>query len=144
MTYEFALVCRGVPKSLVNGLSLSDHEPIDLEKAISQQESYKEALIKCGLKLIEIEEDELFPDCVFVEDVAVAVKNRVFITNPGAESRRDETFKVQQIFNSLADQLNLVVGRVSDRDGAFIDGGDCLYTGREFFVGLSTRTNLKG
>ena len=28
--------------------------------------------------------------------------------------------------------------------GATMDGGDVLFTGREFFVGLSTRTNQVG
>ncbi|CDQ60861.1 unnamed protein product [Oncorhynchus mykiss] len=40
-------------------------------------------------------------------------------------------------------ELDLNIVEMSD-ENATLDGGDVLFTGREFFVGLSKRTNQKG
>ncbi|XP_046906024.1 N(G),N(G)-dimethylarginine dimethylaminohydrolase 1 isoform X2 [Hypomesus transpacificus] len=40
-------------------------------------------------------------------------------------------------------QLDLNIVEMTD-ENAILDGGDVLFTGREFFVGLSKRTNQKG
>ncbi len=142
--FEYALVCRDLPNSLLNGLSLSEHTPVDLEEARIQHANYLNYLKESGVKLIEIDADERYPDCVFVEDIAVAVNNKILITNPGAVSRRDEAINVANKFNQIADELKLNVNFVKNKQEAFIDGGDVCYTGREFMVGLSSRTNLKG
>ncbi|KAF7243441.1 N(G),N(G)-dimethylarginine dimethylaminohydrolase 1 [Varanus komodoensis] len=41
------------------------------------------------------------------------------------------------------ESLNLNIVEMTD-DHATLDGGDVLFTGREFFVGLSKRTNRRG
>lgn len=97
-----------------------------------------------GLSFIKIEPQEAFPDCVFVEDTAIAVNNRIFITNMAAPTRQGEITQIETVFKSIEEQLKLKIGLVKNKMEAFIDGGDCLYTGRELIVGLSTRTNLKG
>lgn len=94
-----------------------------------------------GLTLVKINCEEAFPDCVFVEDTAIAVDNAVFITNLAAASRHGETDQIERVFREYK---SLRVGGVKNRDEAFIDGGDCLFTGREFIVGISSRTNEKG
>lgn len=142
--YEYALVCRDLPKSLVNGLSMDKHDPIDLVAAEDQHTKYLEYLEQSGLKLIEIKAQEEFPDCVFVEDTAIAVDNRIFITNPGALTRRGETQAVLAKFKEHADELGLQLTEVRNKNEAFIEGGDVCYTGREILVGLSERTNQKG
>ena len=142
--HKFALVCNGIPNSLVNGLSLEEHEQIDLEKARQQHLVYLNELQKLGVSLIAVEPDEAYPDCVFVEDTAVALGNRVFITNPGALSRRGETKAIENKLNSLKQELGLEIGKIHNVNEAFMDGGDVLFTGREFIVGLSNRTNQKG
>jgi len=43
----------------------------------------------------------------------------------------------------LQKELGLPVVEIADEQ-ATVDGGDVLFTGREFFVGLSTRTNVGG
>jgi len=43
----------------------------------------------------------------------------------------------------LQKEIGLPIVELSDPN-ATIDGGDVLFTGREFFVGLSTRTNIAG
>jgi len=142
--YEYALICNGLPSSIVNGLSLEDHDPVDLDLAKKQHSEYLKYLKESGLKLIEIEPQEQYPDCVFVEDTAIALGNKIFISNPGADSRRGETIAVEKKFREYSSELGLEIYCVSNKDEAFIDGGDVCFTGHEFFVGLSKRTNSKG
>lgn len=81
---------------------------------------------------------------MFVEDTAIALNNKILITNPGAESRRGEIQAVAATFVAHSASLGLEVFHIKNKDEAFIDGGDVCFTGREFLVGLSKRTNLKG
>ena len=39
-----------------------------------------------GLKIITVNEDERFPDCVFVEDTVVVVGNTALLTIPGNQN----------------------------------------------------------
>lgn len=142
--YGYALVCNNLPSSMINGLSLEDHDPVDIPHAKKQHSNYLKNLRESGLRLIEIEPQEEFPDCVFVEDTAIALGNKIFISNPGAISRRGETLAVENKFKEHASELGLQMYGVSNKEEAFIDGGDVCFTGREFFVGLSKRTNIKG
>ena len=142
--HDFALACSGVPDSLISSLSLNEREPVNLERAWEHHACYLSALAKSGLNLVLIEPNEAFPGCVFVEDTAVALGNRILITNLIASTRRAELDAVRCKFNSLKAKLDLEIGEVQNREEAFIEGGDVLYTGREFLVGLTTRTNQKG
>ena len=100
-----------------------------------------------GLKLIEIEGREEYPDCVFVEDCVIIIEKRAFITNPGAMSRRGEVQNIRKKLEEFA-LINpneiIEVGSVKNLNESFIDGGDCCFTGRELLVGLSSRTNNNG
>lgn len=53
----------------------------------------------------------------------------------GHKSRRGETVAMKTVMERMG--LNIV----EMTDPARMDGGDVLFTGREFFVGLSLRTN---
>lgn len=53
----------------------------------------------------------------------------------GHESRRGETVAMETMMKKLGLQI------VKMREPGTMDGGDVLFTGREFFVGLSKRTN---
>jgi dimethylargininase len=143
-SYDLAIVMKDVPESLNDGLSLSKHEPINLDVAREQHEQYKRFLASRNIELIEIETDNSYPDCVFVEDTLVAVKNRLFLTYPGAISRQGELKIIENKLNEIKSKYKLDIVCMTNTNQATIDGGDVLYTGREFFVGLSTRTNLKG
>ncbi|RNA18741.1 N(G)-N(G)-dimethylarginine dimethylaminohydrolase 1 [Brachionus plicatilis] len=142
--YTHALVCDDVPKSVINGLSLDEHEPVDYEMAKNQHESYLKHLESCGIKLVKIQSNENHPDCVFVEDTCIALGNKIFITNPGAESRRNEVLSVKSKLEQISKELNLQIGTVQNTNESFIEGGDCMFTGKEFIIGTSTRTNQKG
>ncbi|XP_014024330.1 N(G),N(G)-dimethylarginine dimethylaminohydrolase 1 isoform X1 [Salmo salar] len=133
-------VVRAIPSSLAKealGMNVLD---VDLVKAQREHEVYVGVLKhKLGLQVIELPADESLPDCVFVEDAAVVCGDTALITRPGAESRRKETEAMRRALKEL--DLNIV--EMSD-ENATLDGGDVLFTGREFFVGLSKRTNQKG
>uniref|UniRef100_A0A8B9H460 Dimethylarginine dimethylaminohydrolase 1 n=1 Tax=Astyanax mexicanus TaxID=7994 RepID=A0A8B9H460_ASTMX len=121
-------VMRAAPDSLAaQALRSGPAElQVDIEAVRREEEQYVSVLEKTlGLRVVRLEADEELPDCVFVEDPAVVCGNTALITRPGAPSRRKEVGEVKL-------QLNLVM-----------ESGN--WNGlREFFVGLSKRTNRRG
>lgn len=96
-------------------------------------------LKRIGLKVTELPSDGL-PDSVFVEDTVVIVQDVAMITLPGAVSRRPETKRVKETLHDLyKDSIHIV-----QQERGILDGGDVLFTGHEFFVGISERTDLAG
>nr|XP_012603011.1 N(G),N(G)-dimethylarginine dimethylaminohydrolase 1 isoform X1 [Microcebus murinus] len=166
-------VVRALPESLAQqALRSTKGEEVDFARAERQHQLYVGVLgSKLGLQVVELPAEESLPDCVFVEDVAVVCEETALITRPGASSRRKEQLRDLFVFSSNGDyfkilqlvkmavialntvqvdmmkealeklQLNIV--EMKD-ENATLDGGDVLFTGREFFVGLSKRTNQRG
>uniref|UniRef100_A0A5F9C3S3 Dimethylarginine dimethylaminohydrolase 1 n=1 Tax=Oryctolagus cuniculus TaxID=9986 RepID=A0A5F9C3S3_RABIT len=134
-------VVRALPESLSqHALRRAKGEEVDFARAERQHQLYVGVLgSKLGLQVVELPADESLPDCVFVEDVAVVCEETALITRPGAPSRRKEVDMMKEALEKL--QLNIV--EMKD-ENATLDGGDVLFTGREFFVGLSKRTNQRG
>ncbi|XP_056588405.1 N(G),N(G)-dimethylarginine dimethylaminohydrolase 1 [Triplophysa dalaica] len=133
-------VVRAVPRSLSTEALRTGNLEVDAVKAQQEHEEYVTVLKhRLGLEVIELPADETLPDCVFVEDPAVVCGDTALITRPGAESRRGETEAMKRALTELS--LNVV--EMTD-ETATLDGGDVLFTGREFFVGLSKRTNQRG
>ncbi|XP_022533009.2 N(G),N(G)-dimethylarginine dimethylaminohydrolase 1 [Astyanax mexicanus] len=135
-------VIRAAPDSLAaQALRSGPAElQVDMEAVRREEEQYVSVLEKTlGLRVVRLEADEELPDCVFVEDPAVVCGNTALITRPGAPSRRKETEALKTALANL--DLNIV--EMTD-ESATLDGGDVLFTGREFFVGLSKRTNRRG
>ncbi|XP_061680993.1 N(G),N(G)-dimethylarginine dimethylaminohydrolase 1 isoform X2 [Syngnathoides biaculeatus] len=62
--------------------------------------------------------------------------------NHGAAKQRPALLKTEAVKGALK-ELNLNIVEMAD-ENATLDGGDVLFTGREFFVGLSKRTNQRG
>lgn len=136
--YTHAVVCR-IPDSFKeNAVGIS--APIDLAKARKQHEVYVATLREIGLDVIELPADESHPDCVFVEDIAIVCNGIALLTRPGHPSREKEVEYMRAI---LKNELELPVIEIPD-ETATLDGGDVLFTGKEFFVGLSSRTNQAG
>lgn len=137
--YTHAVV-RGVPSSLATEALRTSQSEVDLAKAVQEHAEYVEVLrSKLGLEVVELPADEALPDCVFVEDAAVVCGDTALITRPGAECRRAETEAMKEALKKL--HLNII--EMKD-ENATLDGGDVLFTGQEFFVGLSKRTNQRG
>nr|XP_057928874.1 N(G),N(G)-dimethylarginine dimethylaminohydrolase 1 isoform X1 [Doryrhamphus excisus] len=137
--YTHAIV-RGTPNSLATEALRSSQAEVDVAKAQREHDAYVRVLrTTLGLEILELPADETLPDCVFVEDAAVVCGDTALVTRPGAESRRGET----EAMKCALKELNLNVVEMTD-ESATLDGGDVLFTGREFFVGLSKRTNQRG
>ncbi|XP_071802345.1 N(G),N(G)-dimethylarginine dimethylaminohydrolase 1-like isoform X2 [Asterias amurensis] len=138
--YNAALVCRDVPASLAAHALRREWSEVDLQVTRDEQAGYLAALRKVDVEFAVVEPNEEFPDCVFVEDCAVVVEGRALITRPCAASRRKEVDEIRRI---LRDDLRQKIYEIEDAD-ATLDGGDVLFTGEEFFVGISKRTNSQG
>ena len=106
---------------------------IDVGLAREQHRRYCAALETLGLSLIEIEADDRFPDCCYVEDTALVFEQLAIVTIPGAESRRGETVAVEAVLGDYRPIHRL-------KAPATLDGGDVLRIGDRIFVGLSERT----
>ncbi|XP_030428419.1 N(G),N(G)-dimethylarginine dimethylaminohydrolase 1 isoform X1 [Gopherus evgoodei] len=134
-------VVRAPAESLSqHALRIEKSKEVDFARAERQHQLYVGVLKnKLGLQVLELPADESLPDCVFVEDVAVVCEETALITRPGAPSRRKEVDAMKRALESL----NLNIVEMTD-ENATLDGGDVLFTGREFFVGLSKRTNQRG
>uniref|UniRef100_A0A672KYZ3 Dimethylarginine dimethylaminohydrolase 1 n=1 Tax=Sinocyclocheilus grahami TaxID=75366 RepID=A0A672KYZ3_SINGR len=130
-------VVRAVPQSLARDALRSGGLEVDLLRVLEEYEEYVSVLKhRLGLEVLELPADEALPDCVFVEDAAVVCGDTALVSRPGAQSRRREV-------KTALTELGLNIVEMTD-ESATLDGGDVLFTGREFFVGLSKRTNQRG
>ncbi len=78
---------RGVPGTFDRAIQPPGrHEPIDVARARGEHHSYCRALRDLGLSLIEIDADDRYPDCCFVEDTAVVLSDRAIIAAISARS----------------------------------------------------------
>ncbi|XP_069837650.1 N(G),N(G)-dimethylarginine dimethylaminohydrolase 1 isoform X3 [Dendropsophus ebraccatus] len=134
-------IVRSIPDSFSQqAIRSRETGELDIARARRESELYTRVLKdKLGLQVIELEADNTIPDAPFVEDIAVILNETALVTRPGAPSRRKEVEAVKKALQDL--QMNVV--EMTD-ENATLDGGDVLFTGREFFVGLSKRTNQRG
>jgi dimethylargininase len=131
---------REVPASLPRALTGTPPDPpIDVARARVQHAAYVEALVAIGLDILRLPADDDFPDCPFVEDVAVVAGGIALVTRPGAPSRRGET---PPVATALAEQAAVRLERMEAP--ATLDGGDVLQLGDVFYVGASARSNAEG
>jgi dimethylargininase len=143
--YNFALVSRiAASFGEHSSFDMKRGTHIDIDKARREHEDLVEALRRIGLDVIELPCDEKHPDGLFVDDIAVVINGTALICNPPSfknkPSRQGELAVVRQV---LRKELGLKIVEV-ESETAFVEGGDVLWTGREIFVGLSSRTNMLG
>lgn len=131
-------IVRIPPPNFADGLTTAGLGKPDYQKALLQHEKYCETLEKCGLQLIRLNADSRFPDSCFVEDTAVVIDDDyVVITIPGHAARNGEQDEVENVLAKYRKILKIVAPGT-------LDGGDVLYMGEQFFIGLSNRTNEEG
>lgn len=130
-------IVRKPTESMIHGISSLDLGKPDFEKALFQHDNYCNALIKCGLTVIEVNAEPSFPDGVFVEDTAIVTEKCAIITRPGHDSRRGEEVSIENKLKEFR-----VIEKIEFP--ATIDGGDVMRVEDHFYVGLSERTNLQG
>jgi dimethylargininase len=131
-------ITRAVGSSLVDcALTFLDREPIDLARAEAQHAAYNEALRRAGAMVEVLPADADLPDSVFVEDTAVVLDEMAVVTRPGTPLRQREMPVVAAALSTYRKLMRIVAP-------ATLEGGDVLRVGRDFYVGLSSRTNGAG
>ena len=118
-------------------LTYVERSPLDYDKAAAQHEAYCRALERCGAKVVKLTANAALPDSCVVEDTAVVTEDLAVLSSMGTASRREEPAGVEKEIGKYRD-----VERV--QLPAMIEGGDCLQTGKNVFVGVSCRTNRAG
>ena len=140
-TFSRALVRGLSPDFAAGALRVDTSSPaIDAGLATVQHAAYVNALrslLPAG-GVTEVAAAAGCADSVFIEDTCVVVGGRALLTTPGAPSRRGEVAGVAAALAAAGVKTALCP------PGALLDGGDVLYTGRDLFVGLSSRTNGAG
>jgi dimethylargininase len=137
MDYTRAVV-RPPPPGFAGGLTVIRDGPPDVALALTQHRCYCQSLTDCGLTLTALPTDPSYPDCCFVEDVAIVTARGAIATRPGAPSRRGE---VDSIVESLRGWFP-DMGRIAAP--GTLDGGDVCEADGHFLIGLSGRTNEDG
>ena len=131
-------IVRTPCKAIVEGITTANLGVPDFENALVQHQDYISALKECGLEVTCLDVDENFPDSTFVEDVALMTSQCAIITNPGAESRRDEIRSIQPVIESFYHNIETI------RNPGTVEAGDIMMVGSHFYIGLSERTNQVG
>ncbi|XP_033325035.1 N(G),N(G)-dimethylarginine dimethylaminohydrolase 1 isoform X1 [Megalopta genalis] len=131
--YTHAVLCR-IP------LSLRTRGEVTLDEARTQHLALAQLLRQLNIDVVEMPPDENSPLCAFVEDIAVVCNGIALIARPNESSRIKEIETIRAV---LKKELKIPLIEIADKN-ARLDGGDVLFTGREFFVGLSHYTNEAG
>jgi dimethylargininase len=114
-----------------------ERQPIDIERAERQHESYVRLLRDLGHEVIRLPAEHDLPDAVFVEDPVIVLDEIAVGLRSGAESRRTEVESLMPVLERYRP-----VHRI-EAPGT-IDGGDVLRIGRTLHVGRSRRTSDDG
>jgi dimethylargininase len=138
-----ALVRRLPASFATRALRSDEHQVIEQQKALHQHEHYV-AILRDILgedNVIEAPTLDDEADSVFVEDTAVVIEgsHSVVALRMGAASRRGEQPTVISCLNDLGFKIFSCT-----RHNEYMDGGDVLFTGQGYIVGLSSRTNALG
>ena len=115
--------------------AISDHplkKEIDHPRALTQHQSYVDALKQVGGKILSLPPEDLLPDSTFVEDTAFVFGETAFLCSAKEETRRNEVESIAKALNGHLKIVNLE---------PYIDGGDILNTPQALYIGLSTRSN---
>ena len=112
--------------------------PINLKKAEEEHRLYVEQLKKLlPGKVLQNPPDNRFPDQIFIQDPALVYHGIALLGRSNSPPRVCEKYLVKQALEEMG--FNEI--HEMKRPDAYLDGGDVLFTGREFIVGLSSRTN---
>ena len=131
-------IVRPPARNFAEGLTTVDLGAPDYERALAQHDAYCQKLKQCGLKVIRLEPDPLYPDSTFVEDTAVLTNKCAVLTRPGAPSRSGEVESMRKVLANFFPSPGEV------QTPGTLDGGDVCEAGNHFFIGISERTNEAG
>lgn len=137
MKFSKAIV-RKPSERFSQGLTTAKLGKPDWHLALEQHQNYIEALEKCGLEVMILEEDDRYPDSVFVEDAAILTSKFGMITRPGAVTRRGEVLEMDGVLHRWYMAIHQI------QSPGTLDGGDIMQVENKFYIGLSERTNAEG
>lgn len=118
-------------------LTFLSREPIDPDLACTQHSKYCDALRNAGFTVEVLPPEPGLPDACFVEDTAIVIDELAVMTRPGVAIRRREVPSVAMALGKHR-MLEWI------REPGTLDGGDVLRVGKQFFIGISARTNAEG
>ncbi|XP_077299887.1 N(G),N(G)-dimethylarginine dimethylaminohydrolase 1 [Arctopsyche grandis] len=121
-------------------LSLRTRAQLELDEARRQHDCYVRLLRELGLDVLELPPDEDRPTATFVEEAAIVCNGTALITRPANPRDPAQADIIRAI---LKKELDLSIVEVTD-ENAKLEGGDVLFTGKEFFIGLSQGSNEAG
>ena len=137
MSYKFknALV-RKPSKSIIKAISSNNINP-NYQKICKEHSKYIEALISTKINIHILDELEIFPDSMFVEDPALVYKDNCILLRPGLKSRFGESL-------ALLKDIRKYFKEILFTENGKIEGGDILRIHDHFIIGLSDRTDKIG
>ena len=99
--------------------------------------------------MLELPPDESNAASVFTQDLAVVVNGIALMCRPSSYAEGKSAGQVRQVEVDtmravLKKELNQTIVDPPWTNNALLSGSDVLFTGREFFVGLSDHTNMEG
>ncbi len=101
-----------------------------------QHAAYVSALRAAGLDLYRVATANDYPDCVFIEDVAVVYGARALIGRIAPHREGEQ----REVADALAEWHEIIMLPPE----AKLEGGDVMHIGGTTYVGLSERTNEAG
>lgn len=130
-------VVRTPGPDAASGLTTAGLGSPDFPLLLKQHAAYVDALRRLGLEVDVLPAAPGYPDAYFIEDTAVVTPETAVITRPGAPPRRGETASIEPVLAAFKP-----VARIEPP--GTLDGGDVLWAGGRFFIGVSDRTNIEG
>jgi dimethylargininase len=109
----------------------------DYARMLEQHAKYVQVFQQIGVETRVLDPLAGFPDAYFVEDAAVMLPEAAVIARPGAAARRGEEAALEPVLAEFRPLERIL-------PGGTLDGGDVLMTERQFFIGISERTNREG
>jgi dimethylargininase len=131
-----ALVRRPGPRLAEGLITHVERRGVDVALAARQWQSYVDALVEAGWRVVEVDSVDDCPDAVFVEDPVVVYGKTAVLARSGAPERRAETAGVEKALDGYD------IRRI-EAPGT-LDGGDVLKIGDTVYVGRGGRTNDDG
>ena len=138
-SYRFNHAITRLPAtSIVNGLRAEDIGDPDHAQMLKDHAHYVATLREAGAQVTELAALDAFPDSVFVEDVALCLREAAILMRPGAASRAGEVAGMAPVLRDFYEQVFEIEGP------GHIEGGDILTTSQEILVGRSERSDSAG
>lgn len=131
-------IVRKPGESFAEGQTASEGPTPNYELALQQHAQYVETIRTCGLEVIELYANELYPDSTFVEDVAITTSRFAVLANPASPTRSYEAKLIEPVIQEHFDKIYRIF------EPGKLEGSDILKIANHFYVGLTARTNEEG